>query len=213
MTLALFLYFGGMIVVASLLVVLLRNPVYSAVALLVMFFHVAGLYVLLNAEFIAVIQVIVYAGAILVLYLFVLMLLNLKSEERYHRGFWIGLGVGLALLVEVVLILFRSRFSATGAGYPVALVKDLGNTQVIGRMLYTEYLLPFEVASLLLLVAMIGAIVLSKRGMLRPPAPPAGPPPIKAGEVGRSGASVEPKASNQGGRLRPHGPPDMRGRA
>ena len=85
-----FFYFASIIVLTAILVVALKNPIYSALSLLVMFFHVAGLYITLHAEFLAAIQIIVYAGAILVLYLFVVMLLNVKREERYHRQSLLG---------------------------------------------------------------------------------------------------------------------------
>jgi NADH-quinone oxidoreductase subunit J len=166
MTHLLFFYFAGIIVVTSVLVIGLKNPIYSAIALLVMFFHVAGLYVLLNAEFIAVIQIIVYAGAILVLYLFVVMLLNVKREERYQHQFLLGLFVGLLILTEVVLVLMRSTFSADTGEYTMERINALGSTQAVGQALYTTYLFPFEVASFILLVAMIGAIVLAKKGIM-----------------------------------------------
>ncbi len=166
MTQILFFYFAGVIVVTSFLVIGLRNPVYSAISLLVMFFHVAGLYVLLNAEFIAVIQVIVYAGAILVLYLFVVMLLNVKREERYQHQFLLGLFVGLLILTEILLILMRSTFGEGGGEYTVERIQSVGNTEAVGRVLYTAYLFPFEVASFILLVAMVGAIVLAKKGIM-----------------------------------------------
>lgn len=166
MTELLFFYFAGVIVVTSFLVIALRNPVYSAISLLVMFFHVAGLYVLLNAEFIAIIQVIVYAGAILVLYLFVVMLLNVKREEHYQHQRLLGLFVGLLILTEILLILMRSTFGEGSGEYTAERIQSAGNTEAVGRVLYTTYLLPFEVASFILLVAMIGAIVLAKKGIM-----------------------------------------------
>ena len=99
-----FFYFACVIVVTATLVVASRNPIYSALSLLIMFFHVAGLYVTLHAEFLAAIQIIVYAGAILVLYLFVVMLLNLKREERFHRQGIIALFLGLTLFAEAILL-------------------------------------------------------------------------------------------------------------
>lgn len=159
----LFFYFGGVVVGTATLVVTLRNPVYSALSLFIMFFHVAGLFVLLNAEFIAAIQVLVYAGAILVLYLFVVMLLNLRREERYHRQYLLGAFLGVVILTELTLILSKSRFQPAIGDYSPAMIQTMGNTEAVGRALFTTYLLPFEVASLILLVAMIGAIVLAKR--------------------------------------------------
>lgn len=166
MTQLLFFYFAGVILVTSSLVIALKNPVYSAISLLVMFFHVAGLYVLLNAEFIAVIQIIVYAGAILVLYLFVVMLLNLKREERYQHQLLLGLFVGLLILTEALLILMRSSFGEKTGEYTVERISTIGSTEAVGKVLFTTYLFPFEVASFILLVAMIGAIVLAKKGIL-----------------------------------------------
>lgn len=162
-----FLYFAAVIVTTGILVVSLRNPVYSVLSLLILFFHVAGLYVTLHAEFLAAVQVIVYAGAILVLYLFVVMLLNLKREDRYHGQLPVGGLLGLTLLTEAVL-LFASRTRATAGVAPAPEAPPVGaagNTEAIGEVLYSTYVFPFEVASLILLVAMIGAIILAKRDL------------------------------------------------
>ena len=159
-----FFYFAAIIVTTSILVVAARNPIYSALSLLIMFFHVAGLYVTLHAEFLAAVQVIVYAGAILVLYLFVVMLLNVRREDRYHVQLPLAILLGVMLLTELVLLaLQRGWAQEPGDGMPVA---ELGNTEMIGEVLYTTYLFPFEVASLILRVAMIGAIILAKRDIL-----------------------------------------------
>ena len=162
---AFFFYFATIIVTTAFMVVGFRNPIYSVLALMAMFFHVAGLYILLNAEFLAAVQIIVYAGAILVLYLFVLMLLNLKSEERFG---WKTLGTaafGLLLFGELSVIFFGSHFSGMNGEYTVERIVAAGQTQTMGLALYTQYLLPFEVASLILLAAMIGAIVLAKKSV------------------------------------------------
>src|SRR5512147_271348 len=100
-----FFYFAAVIGASSMLVVALKNPIYSALSLLVMFFHVAGLYVTLHAEFLAAVQIIVYAGAILVLYLFVVMLLNVKRDDRYHSQWRIAGFVCLPLLIELIVLL------------------------------------------------------------------------------------------------------------
>jgi NADH-quinone oxidoreductase subunit J len=168
MTALLFFYFAAGIIGASLLVVLLRNPIYCTLALLVMFAHVAGLYVLLNAEFIAAVQVVVYAGAILVLYLFVVMLLNVKREERFQHQVIPALIVMALLLSEVALVVFGGGVDGGVIGgpagaFPAERIQAVGNTAVIGRVLFSTYLFPFEVASFLLLAAMVGAIVLSKK--------------------------------------------------
>jgi NADH-quinone oxidoreductase subunit J len=156
-----FFYFASVIAAAAMLVVALRNPIYSALSLLIMFFHVAGLYVTLHAEFLAAVQIIVYAGAILVLYLFVVMLLSLKQDERYHRQWPMAAFVGLSLIVEAIILTAMTHRTT-----PPAPIEHLGNTEAIGDVLYTTYLFPFEVASLILLVAMIGAILLAKRELL-----------------------------------------------
>ena len=160
-----FFYFAGVIAATSLLVVALRNPVYSALALLIMFFHVAGLYVTLHAEFLAAVQIVVYAGAILVLYLFVVMLLNVKTEERYHNQLPVAGLLGVMLCTEVILLAIQSRTAVSASAVPVDPVSTSGNTETIGEVLYSTYLFPFEVASLILLVAMIGAIILAKKDL------------------------------------------------
>jgi NADH-quinone oxidoreductase subunit J len=160
-------YFAGMIAITSILVVALRNPVYSALSLLVMFFHVAGLFITLHAEFLAAVQIIVYAGAILVLYLFVVMILNVKQDDRYHSQWRIAGFVCIPLLIESVMLLSGGAGTVnTGTRSLESEPHDIiavDNTLAIGQTLFSTYLFPFEVASLVLLVAMIGAIVLAKR--------------------------------------------------
>ena len=161
-----FFYFAGVILCTATLVVALRNPIYSALSLLIMFFHVAGLYVTLHAEFLAAIQIIVYAGAILVLYLFVVMLLNVKREDRFHRQNLVAFFLGLMLFGEAILLSLQGDKDFVPLS-PSTATESLmtGNTESIGEALYTTYLFPFEIASLILLVAMIGAVILSKRGI------------------------------------------------
>ena len=160
-------YFAGVIALTAVLVVAFRNPVYSALALLVMFFHVAGLYVTLRAEFLFAVQLMVYAGAILIFYLFAVMFLTDKKPDRYHIQSWGSLLIGGALIVEIAVLVgqhglsFGSTVARTASSSPA----EAGNTESIGQLLYTSYLFPFEVASLILLVAMIGAVVLSKKNL------------------------------------------------
>jgi NADH-quinone oxidoreductase subunit J len=163
-----FLYFGTVIVLTAILVVALRKPVSSVIALLVMFFHIAGLFVTLHAEFLAAVQIIVYAGAILVLYLFVVMLLNVKEDDSYQRQFRLGMGLGLLALAEVVYIVSAAGLPEEPVREPAAAATVAGNTETVGRALFTTYLFPFEVASLILLVAMIGAILMAKKGIMGP---------------------------------------------
>ncbi len=168
-----FLYFGTVIVLTAFLVVALRKPVYSVIALLVMFFHIAGLFVTLHAEFLAAVQLIVYAGAILVLYLFVVMLLNVKEDDSYQRQFRLGMGLGLVALAEVVYIVSAAGLPEEPVRERATAAVSAGNTETVGRALYTTYLFPFEVASLILLVAMIGAILMAKKGIMGPETPKA----------------------------------------
>ena len=161
----LFAYLAGAIVVLSILVITRRNPVHSVLFMLLLFFHIAGLYLTLNAEFLAAIQIIVYAGAVLVLFLFVVLLLNLKEETAAERfvGPWpLGLSAALALCLMILFSLRSFVLGPQGTVGPEVIQAET-NTKVLGRILFTEYLYPFEIVSLLLLVALIGAIVLAKR--------------------------------------------------
>jgi len=159
-----FIYFAFMIAATSVMVVAVRNPIYSAIALLIMFFHVAGLYVTLHAEFLAAVQIIVYAGAILVLYLFVVMLLNLRHDDRYHRQWPMAAAVGVNLVIDaIILTAMKGWTTPVVAAGTETTVGGISNAGAIGDVLYSTYLFPFEVASLILLVAMIGAILLAKK--------------------------------------------------
>lgn len=160
-----FAYFAVAITLFSIFVVTNRNPVHSVLWMLLLFFHIAGLYLFLNAEFIAAIQVIIYAGAILVLFLFVIILLNLRQEVKIGRfiGAWpSAITFGIALLILLFLSI-RSFLSAPPGSYTVELIKKETHTKALGTLLYTDYLFPFELASVVLLVAIVGAIVLAKR--------------------------------------------------
>ncbi len=164
----LFFYFAGVILVSAVTAVVSPNLVYSALALLITFIHVAGVYILLNAEFIAAVQIIVYAGAILVLYLFVLMLFNPEEERRYWHGQWpVGLFLALVILGLMVFAAFRSEILGPLGDFTVTEARRVGHTQAIGRALFTDFMFPFELASFILLVAILGAIVLVGRGTAR----------------------------------------------
>ena len=160
-------YFSSAIILLSLLVITRRNPVHSVMWMLLLFFHIASLYLFLNAEFIAAIQVIVYAGAILVLFLFVVLLLNLREELETDRfiGSWpVALLISAGIFISIAAAMRSFVTGATG-NYTVALVQKVTHTRALGQLLYTEYLFPFEIASLILLIAVIGAIVLAKKRM------------------------------------------------
>ncbi len=164
MTLVLFFLFAALAVGAAVMVVAHRNPIYSALFLIITLFALAGLYVLLQAPFIAAIHVIVYAGAIMVLFLFVVMLLELDKQSAARKKSKIFTGISLVaagiLVVELAIFITAGEFDSAPATAlePVA----AGDTQSIGLLLFTKYLFPFEVASVLLLSAIIGAVVLAK---------------------------------------------------
>lgn len=161
-----FAYFALSISVLSLLVVTRRNPVHSVIWMLVLFVHIAALYLFLSAEFLAAIQIIVYAGAILVLFLFVIMLLNLKKEEterKYQRQWPVGAVTGISLAVLLVSIISSITVLPEVGAYSPEAIQTEGSIMTVGKVLYTEYLMPFEIASVILLVAIIGAVVLAKR--------------------------------------------------
>ena len=164
---ALFIILAVVTVITAILVIVQRNPVASAIYLIMTLFSLAGIYLLLNAPFIAVIQVLVYAGAIMVLFLFVIMLLNLEKEKRLitrHRlQKVLGVFLGIILLVLIGMIFNSVLLEGSKGKFPPEKVAALGNTEVVARLLFTDYLLPFEITSVLLLVAIIGAIVLAKR--------------------------------------------------
>ena len=152
----------------AVLVISTRDTVHSVLFLVLDFLFVAALYVLLGAEFLAAIQVLVYAGGIVVLYLFVVMLVNLKRPpevyEDPHRRTNLGFALAAAVLMELgAVAAYAYARPAPALAGAAAVIPVSGNTEEVGWLLYTSYLIPFEIASMLLLVAMIGAIVLAKR--------------------------------------------------
>ena len=167
MELVLFVVVGAIAIAAALGVIIARKTVYSALFLLVNFCSLAGLYLLLNAQFLAATQVIVYAGAIVVLFLFATMLLgggdeipNLKSQIPKN---YLAIVLAVVLFVEVGYVLVSGTLTGTqGSDTPEA-IASVGNVQAIGKLLFTEYLLPFELAAILLLIGIVGAVVLAKK--------------------------------------------------
>lgn len=164
-----FFYFVATVTLAGAVgVVAAPSPIYSILSLIAAFLGLAGLYLSLNAEFIAAIQVIIYAGAIMVLFLFVVMLLDLGRDERMPLRLPLqklfGLIAGLGILATF-LNTIESGSILTGAKgiYTAERVSQIGNTQVVGRLLFTEYLLPFQAMGVLLFVGVIGAVVLAGR--------------------------------------------------
>jgi len=160
----LFYIFAALTLTCGLMVVanpFSRNPVTSAMFLVLTIVSMAGLFVLLHAFFLAAVQVLVYAGAVMVLFLFVIMLLDLKEEER-RKVKMIGLVGGVISVGAIVTIFLKSLLTARpGANLPASGVE--GSTAALGKLLFTDFVLPFEIVSVLLLVAMIGVILLSKK--------------------------------------------------
>ena len=158
-------YYAFIIIGLSLIVVTRKNPGHSVMWMLLLFFHIAGLYLFLNAEFIAAIQVIVYAGAILVLFLFVVLLLNLREEIALRQtvGSWPAAFFISALLFVAVTAALGAYVQGPAGPYSIDVIQSETHAKALGKLLYTEYLFPFEIASLILLVAVVGAVVLAKR--------------------------------------------------
>ena len=157
-----FYLFASITCLAGLMVISSRNPVHSVLFLILAFFNAAGLFVLLGAEFLAMLLVVVYVGAVAVLFLFVVMMLDInfvELREGFQRYMPLGLGVGGVLLAEILFVFFNS------ADMPekVVMLNEVSNTRALGRILYTDYIYLFQLAGLILLVAMIGAIALTLR--------------------------------------------------
>ena len=159
-----FYLFSTIMLGAALGVITSRNPVYSALFLVLAFFSAAGLWILLEVEFLGIILVVVYVGAVMVLFLFVVMMLNinvLPMKEGFTRYLPVGIGVALVMAGELLLVLW-----ARGAGqFPIPAAREAGysNTQAVGEWMFTHFLLPFEVAGIILLVAIVAAIALTQR--------------------------------------------------
>jgi NADH-quinone oxidoreductase subunit J len=156
-----FFILAGLLVLSSVMVVFLRNVVHAAVALVAALLLIAVFFVTLQAPMVGVLQVMVYAGAIMVLFLFVIMLLNPGAAER--RAAWWGVGAAMALIfgLQMAALLSAGR---SQSGRSAALPEDFGSPEALGRSLFQDFVLPFEIAGVLLLVAVIGAVALAKRG-------------------------------------------------
>ena len=161
-----FYFLAVIMVLAALRVITARNPVHAALFLVLTFFTAGGLWLLLQAEFLAIVLVMVYVGAVMVLFLFVVMMLDINLD-RIREGFWnylpLGALIGILMLVEMVLVLGGSYFGLEAMPAPAAADPSYSNTKELGRVLYTDYVYPFELASLVLLVAMVAAVTLTLR--------------------------------------------------
>lgn len=160
MILNLFYFLSFLAVLSALLVVFSKSPVHSVLYLIITFFCIGGHYVLLNAQFLAVVHIIVYAGAIMVLFLYVLMLLNLNKESEPHKStllkFAAVISSGLVLIVLVGSLKGTESMTITQT-------TDIGMVKNLGRVMFTDFLLPFEITSILLLAAMVGAVMIGKK--------------------------------------------------
>src|SRR5450755_2475075 len=159
----LFWFLSILAIVAAIGVVSSKNPVYSVLWLIIVFFAISGHYILMNAQFLAIVNIIVYAGAIMVLFLFVIMLMNLNAETEPQKNKWLkiaGVIGGGALLLVLVAALkdadLRNQIAETGKG-------DIGLIHNLGMALFNDYVIPFEISSVLFLSAMVGTIVIGKK--------------------------------------------------
>jgi len=163
---AFFYLFGGLAIVAASLVVLSRNPMHSVMWLIFCFFNAAGLFFLLDAEFIGIITILIYVGAVMVLFIFVIMMLEVnvaRMREGFLQNLPIGGMIAIILFIEMAGAGFSGVFSVDHMGVAVHFGQEINNTVEIGKELYTRYLLGFELAAIILLAALIGAIVLPLR--------------------------------------------------
>lgn len=161
-----FYVLAAILLMAGLRVITARNPVHAALYLVLAFFTAAGIWLLLEAEFLAIALVLVYVGAVMVLFLFVVMMLDINLD-RLREGFWeylpmAGL-IGVLMAAEMVMILGSKNFGVERVGAPPPKPVDYSNTEALGRVLYTDYLLTFELAAVVLLVAIVAAIALTLR--------------------------------------------------
>ena len=161
-----FYFLAVILVFASLRVITLRNPVHAALHLVLAFFSAAGVWLLLQAEFLAIALILVYVGAVMVLFLFVVMLLDINLD-RLREGFWsylpFGAIVALIVVGEMILVLY-ARFSGVVAGSVEQAGASFSNAKAVGRLLFTDYVYPFELASVVLLVGIVAAVALTLRG-------------------------------------------------
>jgi len=162
----LFYVFAAILVFSAFKVITVRNPVFAAMFLVLTFFTCAGIWLLLEAEFLAITLVLVYVGAVMVLFLFVVMMLDINIEPE-REGFVsylpVGLLVGAIMLIEMIFLITQRYFKSENFPAPARAAEDVSNTKELGRLLYSEYLFQFEVAAIILLVAIVAAIALTMR--------------------------------------------------
>jgi NADH-quinone oxidoreductase subunit J len=162
----LFYVFALLTLGGGVLCITRRSAVHSAISLIVSLLGVAGLYLMQQAEFLFAVQIVLYVGGIMVLFLFVIMLVNLDDaakERQFNRQWLIGIGATLAVAAELAFFLYRGKDSFHIPDVPAAAVSTAGNVQQVADSLFSEYLLPFEIASVLLLVAVVGSVIMAKK--------------------------------------------------
>ncbi len=161
MILSLFYFLSFVCVLCALMVVISKNPVHSVLYLILTFFTIAGHFVLLNAQFLAAVHVIVYSGAIMVLFLYVIMMLNLNADTEPHKSKLLKIAAtisgGLLMVILVGTLRSSTELTSPSSGAQVGMIKELGKT------LYNDFMLPFEISSILFLVAMVGSVMLGKK--------------------------------------------------
>jgi NADH-quinone oxidoreductase subunit J len=162
-----FYLFATVLVGAATMVITVRNPVYAALFLVLTFFSAAAIWMLLQVEFLAIVLILVYVGAVMVLFLFVIMMLDInvaRLQEGFIRYLPVGLMIAIAMAAEFILVLWgKGRFGADAFPPPPSVDADYSNTRAVGEWLYTHFLLPFEAAGIILLVAIIAAVALTLR--------------------------------------------------
>jgi len=160
----LFWFLSALAVVSAIMVLISKNPVFSVLWLIAVFFAISGHYILLNAQFLAIVNMIVYAGAIMVLFLFVIMLMNLDAETEPQKNIWMKIAGAIAggCLLMVFISLVKQASEMTGK---TALLKtgSIGLIENLGKALFSDYVVPFEISSVLFLSAMVGAVVIGKK--------------------------------------------------
>ena len=161
---ALFYVFAAIMILAATRVITARNPVHAALFLVLAFFNAAGIWMLLKAEFLAIVLVLVYVGAVMVLFLFVVMMLDINTD-RMREGFWgylpLASAIGALIVLEMAAVLWRGFLSFEQQ--PAAMALNIGGTKELGRLIYTQYIFGFEIAAAILLVAIIAAVALTLR--------------------------------------------------
>ena len=159
----LFIVLSAVAVFSALMVIISKNPVHSVIWLILVFFAISGHYLLMNAQFLAIVNIIVYAGAIMVLFLYVLMLMDLKKETEPKKNRWLKIAGAVAGGSLLLVLVAELRKADIGQNIAETRVGDIGLIENLGKTLFTDYVVPFEISSILFLSAMVGAVVIGKK--------------------------------------------------